>query len=382
MSQTYEGTETLKIEALEFLYEDELEFLDIETPPGKEDNEKAVKLKRLVCNRNGCTYSTDRRRDMKRHRRSQKHEHEEYQSDSESDLDRSLFTCKVCEYKTAKRFCYLRHKESRRHIMKEMEACEQLTDEEDRAELRMKRRKRVEEPQPEALDSNTSQDNDDKSCNYTTPPKSCLEMHANTQNKKDSPQSLLEPNDYIEYFPQEEEQLVEETEDECHTFNAGSSTMECDVCEYKTARRFAFVRHLQTTRHLTRIQERDYCLETENHMKELDGEVDEHVVEVFDEEQDNFHHDLEEQKRMGDINALTYGNGTEDNELVEIDALERQNGLGEIRSLVEIDGLDQTEPSFDVVEYAAAEENVYEEIVYLPTEDNPEDICYFIALEH
>ncbi|XP_017007315.2 uncharacterized protein [Drosophila takahashii] len=363
MSRNYEYTETLKIEPLDLIYEDDMEFLDIEPPPEKEENEEPVKLKRLVCNRNGCTYSTDRRRDLKRHRRSGKHEHEDYQSDSESDVDRSLFTCKVCDYKTAKRFCFQRHKESRRHLMKELEACEQLMDEADRAEIHRKRRKRREEMEPEASDSDVSQEN------YTTPLKSF-------QNKKEAPQSLLEPSDYIEYLSQDAEHLVEETEDEYPTFKPSNSTLECDVCEYKTARKFAFVRHLQSSRHLAKMEERDNGYEAENQLEEIDGDLEE-----FDEQ--DIHHELEE-----DINAMTHQNSIEEintlkeeNVMVEIDALEGQNGLGEIGSLVEIDGLDQTEPRFDVIEYAAAEENVYEEIVYLPTEEHQEDICYFIALE-
>nr|XP_016938032.2 uncharacterized protein LOC108015961 [Drosophila suzukii] len=368
MSQTYEGTETLQIEALEFIYEDE-ECLDIETQSVKQDN-KPVKLKRLVCKLSGCTYSTDRRRDLKRHRRSQKHEHEEYRSDSDSDVDRSLFSCKVCDYTTAKRFCYVRHKESRRHIMREMEECEKLMDEADREEIHTKRRKRVGEPV--ASDSETSQHTDHilftcMPSDYSIKPKSCLETHPSLEEHNDV-QRLLEPSEYIEYIPQKEKQMIEGMEDEYQPFMQGSSTFECAACEYRTARRFAFVRHLQSTRHQARMQERDDNLESANDLDELEGGEEENVVVEFDE--GDTVHDIEE------INALAG-----EDVMVEIEALEGQNGLAETASLVEIEELIQTEHGFDVVEYAPAEENVYEEIVYLPTEEQPEDICYFIELE-
>ncbi|XP_016959853.1 uncharacterized protein LOC108031149 [Drosophila biarmipes] len=362
MSQKFEGTETLTIEALEFIYEDE-ECLDIEPQPVKQDS-KPVKLKRLVCNRNGCTYSTDRRRDLKRHRRSQKHEHEEYRSDSESDVDRTLYSCKVCDYTTANRFCYVRHKESRRHIVREMEECEKLMDEADRAELHLKRRKRVEK-EPVDLESNTSQVTDrilftSMPSDHISKRKSCPETHPSSQDSNDV-QKLLEPSEYIEYLPVE-------TEVEYQPFRQGSSTMECAACDYKTARRFAFVRHLQSTRHLARVQEWYDNVETPIGVDELEGGEEEHVVEQLDEV-DSFHD-------LAEINALAG-----EDVMVEIEALQEQNGPVDTGSLVEIDGLVQTEPGFEVVEYAPAEENVYEEIVYLPTEDQPEDICYFIALE-
>ncbi|EDX12294.1 GD20096 [Drosophila simulans] len=375
MSQTCQGTETLTIEALDFIYENEMEYLHLKQAPKKEEQAKAVKIKRLTCNINGCTYSTDRRRDLRRHRRSQKHMLLESYSDSESEVESSLFSCNVCGYKTAKRYCFDRHKESRRHIMKEQEECEKLMDEAERAEQPVKRVKKVEEPSPsDAEETRYAKDilHTCTPCDYSTTRKSQLKMQAKSQAQIEVVQSQLMPNEYIQYLPHDQEQMVElslesgETEDEYLAYKKEcSSTMECKPCEYRTARRFCFARHMRSERHLAKVQAEldgleetealepvDY-LEAENELEEIDHREERTVVEVLDM------HAMEESDIVEDIQFL-----------------EEPNGLEEIDNLVEIDGVVQIEPGFEVIEYTTAEENVYEEIVYLTTEDSPEDISY------
>ncbi|EDW49431.1 GM26889 [Drosophila sechellia] len=379
MPQTCQGTETLTIEALDFIYENEMKYLHCKQAPRKEEQVKAVKIKRLTCNINGCTYSTDRRRDLRRHRRSQKHMLLESYSDSESEVESSLFSCNVCGYKTAKRYCFDRHKESRRHIMKEQEECEKLMDEAERAEQPVKRVKRVEEPSPsDAEETRYAEDNLHTCTTFDTTRKSQLKMQAKSQAQIEVVQSQLMPNEYIQYLPHEQKQMVElsvesgETEDEYLAYKKEcSSTMECKPCEYRTARRFCFVRHMRSERHLAKIQAEldgleetealepvDY-LEAENELEEIDHREESTVVEVLDM------HAMEESDIVEDIQLL-----------------EEPTGLEEIDNLVEIDGVVQIEPGFEVIEYTTAEENVYEEIVYLTTEDSPEDISYFIALDN
>uniref|UniRef100_A0A6P4FM45 RE1-silencing transcription factor n=1 Tax=Drosophila rhopaloa TaxID=1041015 RepID=A0A6P4FM45_DRORH len=350
MSQSYDVTETLKIEALDFIYQDEMEFLSIKPPPENQDNAKPVTLKRLICNINGCNYSTNRRRDLKRHKRTQKHVLEKFGSDeSESDdfLEPSVFSCPLCDYTTAKRFSFVRHKESRRHIMKELDECEKLMDKADKTESSMKSRKRAD----------LSQDTDAilytcTACDYNTTDQFYLETHNKSQEHR---QNMERANEFIEYVPQGEQNMVqsfEETEDEYDNqrdvFHEISATLECAPCQYKTARRFCFVRHLQSTRHLTKMQAEFDALEQAD-----DFEV---------------------------ANALDNIDGVE--ELVgleETEALQEQIG---VNTLDEIDGVVQIEPGFEMIEYAVVEENVYEEIVYLPTEDSAEESCGFITLNN
>ncbi|XP_017084965.2 uncharacterized protein LOC108117184 [Drosophila eugracilis] len=379
MSQTFESTETVTIEALDFIYEDEMELMNIKPKPKNQVEVNPVKLKRLTCNLKGCTYSTDRRRDLKRHRRSQKHLPEDICSDSETEIDRSLFCCKVCEYTTASRYCYLRHKGSRRHIMKELNECEKLIDETDDAESHNKivSESDVSQVIGDILYSCTP-------CNFNTTKKSCLEIHTSTQAHKDVLHSVLEPNDYIEYISQEKGQMIEpseksaEIEDEYYAYiDESSSTMKCAPCEYITARRFCFVRHLRSMRHMAKIQAHIDALEEKNDFEQVDDLIAENLdvidesslVEEFDGGEDK--HDLQEQYEVEDIDVLT-----------EIDDLEGQHETEDIDSLVEVDGQVHRDSGFERIEYAPGEESVYEEIVYLPAEDNTEEICYFLALNN
>ncbi|EDV48450.1 uncharacterized protein LOC6553827 [Drosophila erecta] len=374
MSHTYQGTETLTIEALDFIYEDEMEYLHPKQAPRKDEQAKAVKIKRLTCNINGCTYSTDRRRDLRRHRRSQKHMLLESCSDSESEVEPSLFSCNVCGYKTAKRYCFDRHKESRRHIMKEQEECEKLMDEAEKAEMPVKRIIRVEEPAP--LDADILHTS--MPCDYITTRKSRIELQAKSQAQIKILQTQLSSNEYIQYAPQGQEQMVglsgesEETEDEYLAYKMEcSSTLECAPCEYRTARRFCFVRHMRSARHLAKIQ------------AVLDGVEESEALESVEYlEAENELEDIERESERSFVEELDMHVMEEPNLMEDIQVLEEQDGPEEIDNLVEVDGVVQTEPGFEVIEYTPAEENVYEEIVYLPTEDSPEDICYFIALDN
>ncbi|XP_017113525.1 RE1-silencing transcription factor A [Drosophila elegans] len=354
MSQPYEATETLTIEALDFMYQDEMEFLDIKPPPENQDNPKPAQIKRLMCNINGCNYATNRRRDLKRHKRTQKHVLEKFGSeDSESDdlLEPSLFSCPLCDYTTAKRFSYVRHKESRRHIRKELDECEKLMDKADKAEGPMKHRKRVEEP----VDMFQNTDAILYTYDYNTTEKSCLETHKNTVKHR---KNHLEANEFIEYVPQAEE--FAETEDEYDIHRKGyheiSNTLECAPCQYKTARRFCFVRHLQSSRHQAKMQAEIDALEQRDCLEQVDEFEVDNGLEEFDD--------------IGEISGFE-----------EADALEERNGVHEFDVLDEIDGEVQTAPGFEVIEHALVEENVYEEIVYLPTEDSLENCC-FITLNN
>lgn len=354
--------------------------LHLKQAPRKEEQVKAVKIKRLTCNINGCTYSTDRRRDLRRHRRSQKHMLLESCSDSESEVESSLFSCNVCGYKTAKRYCFDRHKESRRHIMKEQEECEKLMDEAERAEPAVKRIKRVEEPAP--ADAEKTRYTEDilttcTPCDYSTTRKSQFEMQAKSQANIEVVQSQLEANEYIQYLPQEQEQMVElsgesgETEDEYLAYKKECRcTLECKPCEYRTARRFCFVRHMRSARHLAKIQADLHGLEETEALEPVEYlEAENELEEIDHREERNFVEEL-------DMDVMEEPDVVED-----IQDIDKQNGLEEI-NLVEIDEVVQIDPGFEMIEYTTAEENVYEEIVYLTTEDSPEDISYFIALDN
>ncbi|XP_017060689.1 uncharacterized protein LOC108101032 [Drosophila ficusphila] len=368
MSNTNEGTETLTIETLDFNDEYEVEFLLTKPPPGKTKPTEPVKLKRLVCKLNGCNYSTDRRRDLKRHRRSQKHVWQELCSeDSDSDFERSLFSCAVCEYTTAKRYSYERHKESRRHLMKEMDECEKLMEEADKSER---------------------------------PEKDPCETHNKSQEHQEILTSQLDANGYIDYIPQEKEHFVEpseefnDTDEDCETyledFSQFNSTLECKPCQYRTARRFCFVRHLQSMRHLARIQEEFDALEVRNALKQERLEAKKTLEEApcFEEsynvEGSNgavAEDDAEEIDGTVEANGLAHIDTlNERTEIEEIDGLVLENVVEEIEVLE--DGVVQAEPGFHVIQYASVEENVYEEIVYLPVDVSPEESCYFIALNN
>jgi len=117
--------------------------------------------------------------------------------------------------------------------MREMEECEKLMDEADKEEFHTKRRRRVEE-EPVVSDSETSQHTDHilftcMPSDYSTKSKSCLETYPRSQEHNDV-QRLLEPSEYIEYIPQEENQMIEGTEDQYQPFKQGSSTFECAAC--------------------------------------------------------------------------------------------------------------------------------------------------------
>ncbi|XP_043654777.1 uncharacterized protein LOC122621092 isoform X1 [Drosophila teissieri] len=373
--------ETLTIEALDFIYEDEMDYFHLKKAPMKEEQAKAVKIKRLTCNINGCTYSTDRRRDMRRHRRSQKHMLLESCSDSESEVEPSLFLCNVCGYKTAKRYCFDRHKESRRHIMKEQEECEKLMDEAERTEPPAKRIKRVDELGPsDAVKAQYAEDtlHSCTPCAYSTTRKSRIELQAKSQAQIEILQTQLESNEYIQYVPQGQEQMMDlsgesvATEDEYLAYKMEcSSTLECAPCEYRTARRFCFVRHMRSARHLAKIQaEFDGVEETE------DPEPVEYLEAEYDLE------DIDHGEEITFVEEFDMHVMEESNVVADIQVLDEQNGPEEIDNLVEVDGVVQTDPGFEVIEYTTAEENVYEEIVYLPTEDSTDDICYYIALDN
>ncbi|KAH8369335.1 hypothetical protein KR009_008619, partial [Drosophila setifemur] len=281
--------------------------------------EPPAKIKRLNCNIDGCNYQTDRRRDLRRHRRSQKHMHHNLSSDSDSDFERSLWECKLCNYTTAKRFSFARHEKSVRHRRKLLIAREEDNEETQDKEKRQERpespKKNTEVPAP----SYSSQESDQEglvytctTCSYTTNQRLSFSQHKKSTEHLESLRSSELERWMIEYEPKEEDVVEENSyepadqetareDDDNEISLEGCSTFECATCDYKTARRFCFSRHVQSRKHIAKI------------LEENDDEV---------------------QKDLG----------------------------------------------FDVIEYDPAEEKDFEEIVYLPTEEKPEESCYYIVL--
>ncbi|KAH8248224.1 hypothetical protein KR038_007446, partial [Drosophila bunnanda] len=232
------------------------------------DEEKAPpwKIKRLMCNINGCTYQTDRRRDMRRHKRSMKHLDYDYCSDdSDSDIDRPPFSCKLCNYTTAKKFCFVRHVRSVRHIRREQAAEEEEKLAQKKAgPSKMESLELIEEERDNMLLTCVL-------CDYSTTQKLHLLRHNKTPQHIQNMQNVGDESEFIEFAPLEEDEGVEgvnqealeenspislETDRELDNYIAvDGGTFECTACEYKTARKFCFVRHVQSRKHLAKLQE-------------------------------------------------------------------------------------------------------------------------------
>ncbi|KAH8249955.1 hypothetical protein KR026_002406 [Drosophila bipectinata] len=264
----------------------------------------------LTCNIEGCTYQTNRRRDMHRHKRSQKHSNHDVSSDSDSDFDRPPWECKLCSYITAKRFSFARHQRSERHRRNQLFASK---DEDTPVPA-----KKVKESHSDDQNLNTSsEDSKDEgilytctTCTFMTNKKWLMKQHKKSTDHLEKLNITELENWLIEYDPQEEEDcrttepVRQETEDEDGEENIAvenCSMFECNICDYKTAHKFSFIRHKQSCRHL------------------------ENIIILTDEE--------EVQKDLG----------------------------------------------FDVIDMDPNEE--LQEIVYVPTEENPDENCYHIVMD-
>ncbi|KAH8374895.1 hypothetical protein KR200_008234, partial [Drosophila serrata] len=267
-----------------------------------EEEEPPWKIKRLMCNIDGCTYQTDRRRDMRRHKRSMKHLDYDYCSDdSDSDIDRPPFFCKLCKYTTAKKFCFVRHVRSVRHIRREQAAEEEEKLAQKKAGTSQMESLELIEP---ALYTVKERDNMVLTCvlcDYSTTQKLHLARHNKTPQHIQNMQNIADESEFIEFAPLEEDEGVEEIDRELDNYIAvDGGTFECTACEYKTARKFCFVRHVQSRKHLAKLQE------------------------------------------LEDADPIV------------------QTNTGEI------------------IEYEPVEEKISEELLYLPTEDDPGEYAYYI----
>ncbi|KAH8343722.1 hypothetical protein KR059_005732, partial [Drosophila kikkawai] len=284
------------------------------------DKEEAPpwKIKRLMCNINGCTYQTDRRRDMRRHKRSTKHLDYDYCSeDSDSDIDRPPFSCKLCSYTTAKKFCFVRHVRSVRHIRREQEAEEEEKQAQKKAGPPKMESLELAEPALYSVQEGGNMLLSCVLCDYSTSQKLHMAQHNKTLQHIQNMQIVTDESEFIEFAPLEEDEVVEGLNEaaleeqppislaidrELDNFiSVDGGTFECTACEYKTARKFCFARHVQSRKHLAKLQE----------LEEADPNV--------------------------------------------------QANLG------------------DIIEYAPAEEKITEEVLYLPTVDDPGEYYYIIA---
>ncbi|KAH8273136.1 hypothetical protein KR018_006277, partial [Drosophila ironensis] len=241
---------------------EQVDYLD----PGRvADVKPSRKLWR--CNIDGCTYQTRRRADLRRHRRTNRHRDND-PSDSESDTDSPPWECKLCQYVTAKRFSFERHERSLRHrrnqlYFLESEPPERPDDAEDPSALPMER-PCSEEPPPEEL---SSEDHDDCSlfictvCDFSTSRKLEFRKHNRSLEHLESLRMADLERWMIEYAPQDEpeEEFAEEArvtiEVEEDLIPENCSTFECRKCDYRTARRHCFLRHIQSRKHRSRLRE-------------------------------------------------------------------------------------------------------------------------------
>ncbi|KAH8256416.1 hypothetical protein KR032_006800, partial [Drosophila birchii] len=233
------------------------------------DEEEAPqwKIKRLMCNINGCTYQTDRRRDMRRHKRSMKHLDYNYCSeDSDSDIDRPPFSCKLCNYTTANKFCFVRHVRSVRHIRREQAAEEEEKNAQEKAGS-----PGMGEPACYTVQEKGNMLLTCVLCDYSTTEKLHLALHNKSSQHIQNMQSIADESEFIEFAPLEEDEGVEgvnhalqeenppislEIDRELDNYiSVDGGTFECKACEYKTARKFCFVRHVQSRKHLAKLQE-------------------------------------------------------------------------------------------------------------------------------
>ncbi|KAH8291938.1 hypothetical protein KR054_002390, partial [Drosophila jambulina] len=285
-------------------------------PLADEEEAPPWKIKRLMCNINGCTYQTDRRRDMRRHKRSMKHLDYEYCSgDSDSDIDRPPFSCKLCNYTTAKKFCFVRHVRSVRHIRREQAAEEEQKLTHEKAGPPMESLELTES----ALCTLKERSNMLFSCvlcDYSTTQNSNMARHNKSPEHIQNMQNIADESEFIEFAPLEEDEGVEgvhqtaleesppisvEIDRELDNYIAvDGGTYECTACDYKTARKFCFVRHVQSRKHLAKLQE----------LEEADPIVQENLS--------------------------------------------------------------------DIIEYAPAEDKISEELLYPPTDDDPGEYAYYI----
>ncbi|SPP83701.1 zinc finger homeobox protein 4 [Drosophila guanche] len=253
----------LEIEALECAYDDEVEtYIDIEPKEPEADDQSDKKTKRLHCLIEGCNYMTDRRRDLRRHRRSKKHIHAmAVLSDSDSDFERPLYNCVLCSYTTAKKFCYDRHNKSTKHCRR----LEALSD--------PLKKKKV--PLRRDLGSTSSQPSDGNiytcaPCEYTTLRKESFLLHKTKDNHLHVMDVLGRNNQVITSGPMANSEGVvftpPESEDEVDSYDRG--IFYCDLCDYSTNIRSSFQCHKKSRKHRARAQE---AAELENKSECLPG---------------------------------------------------------------------------------------------------------------
>lgn len=319
MSRKYEGNESANIQTVEYFSGNENESMPIEqfavsrktkTTCVVPQNSGKPKIM-LQCNIEGCTYQTNRRRDMHRHKRSLKHSNHDVSSDSESDFDRPPWECKLCSYITAKRFSFARHQRSERHRRNQLYASK---DEETPVPTKKPRESETPDPDNQNLDSSSEDNNDEgilytcTTCSFTTNNKLMMKHHKKSTEHLENINATELENWLIEYDPQGEEDceinepVLLETDDDIDDIAIENcSTFDCNICDYKTAHRFRFNRHKQTRKHLENLI------------------ILKHEDEI------------------------------------------------------------QTDLGFDAIEMDHSEE--LQEIVYVPTEENPDENCYHIVMD-
>lgn len=321
MSRKCDGNESANIETVEYFSGNDNESTPIEqVTVSRRTKTTCVVLQNtgkpkimLQCNIEGCTYQTNRRRDMHRHKRSLKHSHHDVSSDSESDFDRPPWECKLCSYITAKRFSFARHQRSERHRRNQLYASK---DEETPVATKKPKETETSQPDIQTIDT-SSEDNKDEgilytctTCTFTTTNKLMMKHHKKSTEHLDKMNVTELDNWLIEYDPQGEENcetnepILLETQDEDDEDDIAvenCSTFDCNICDYKTAHRFSFIRHKQSRKHL------------------------ENLIVLTDED------------------------------------------------------MVQTDLGFDAIEMDPSEE--LQEIVYVPTEENPDENCYHIVMD-
>ncbi|XP_022216260.2 uncharacterized protein LOC111070195 [Drosophila obscura] len=261
-----------EIEALECVSDDEVEsFINIEPKEREQEDRSVNKTKRLACMIDGCNYTTDRRRDLRRHRRSRKHIHAMANiADSDSDFERPLYKCFLCSYTTAKKFCFLRHNKSTKHRRREQALGDPLL-------------KKNKVPVRRDCDSTSSQESDGNiytcaACEFTTSRKKSFMLHKTTEkhryimeilrrNNKIITSGPMTDGEGVEFTPPESE---DESDDKLNNYDRG--IFDCDLCEYKTNSRYSFLRHKKSKKHCARVQEMEQMEEKSDSLPDADAD--------------------------------------------------------------------------------------------------------------
>ncbi|EDW38106.1 GL12415 [Drosophila persimilis] len=245
--------EFLEIEPLGYATDDEVEsFIDVEPKEPIQEDKPVNKTKRLVCMIEGCSYKTDRRRDMRRHRRSQKHIRDMANiADSDSDFERPLYNCPLCSYTTAKKFCFDRHNMSTKHRCKVESQGDPLL-----------RKQKVKILQSARRDTTSSQESDGvmytcAACEYTTHRKESFKLHKTKRKHRYIMDIMKQNNQIITSGPMAQGDEVEYTppESEDEAVLPWNAPFYCDLCEYQTNTRYSFLRHKKSKKHQARVQE-------------------------------------------------------------------------------------------------------------------------------